>query len=109
MDMTLALYMYAATCGFVAAGLLGSFYQAVTEQPPQFRVSYDSALRAMSSTLFSVFAAPYIVMRNAIRGRRIERRPIGWLLASALIAALWSTFSGIVVIELALVIGDRFV
>ncbi len=38
-------------------------------------------------------------MRNAIRGRMIERRPIGWLVASATIAGAWSLCSGSVVME----------
>ena len=39
-------------------------------------------------------------MRHAIRGRRIEKRPIGWLVASSTIAGMWSLFSGILILNL---------
>ncbi len=95
---------YAASAGFVAAGVIGSFYQLVTSEPPKFALSLETWLRSFSSALLCIFAGPFIIMRNAIRGRRIEHRPVGWLMASSVLAMLWSTCSGIVVIQAALVI-----
>lgn len=104
----LALAAYAAAAGFVAAGFLGSLYQLLTDQPPRFSMEANTIVRIISSTLICIFAGPFIIMRQAIRGRIIEDRPIGWLAASAAIAAGWSLCSGIVVIEFALAAVDTF-
>ena len=45
-----------------------------------------------------MFAGPAILMRNAIRGRRIEHRNVGWLVASAAIAGAWSLCSGVMLL-----------
>lgn len=98
----LALAAYAAAAGFVAAGFLGSLYQLLTDQPPRFSVEASTFIRGLSTTFICIFAGPFIIMRQAIRGRVLEDRPIGWLAASAAIAAGWSLCSGIIVIEFAL-------
>ncbi|MCC2110825.1 MAG: hypothetical protein KDJ16_02185 [Hyphomicrobiales bacterium] len=91
---------YAAAIGFVSAGIAGSFYQWVTSEAPQFRVTYETFLAGIASILFCCFAAPFIIMRNAIRGRRLEKRPLGWLAASAAIAVTWSLCTGIILLEI---------
>ncbi|MCW2308448.1 DUF6949 family protein [Rhodobium gokarnense] len=93
---------YAIATGFVAAGMLGSFYQLLTRRPPSFVLSVDTWWTIISSTVMCAFAGPFIIMRNALRGRRIEHRPLGWLAASTAIAAGWSLCSGIVVLEMTL-------
>jgi len=106
MYFQLALAAYAAAAGFVASGFIGSLYQLLTDKPPKFSVEADSILAGVSSTFVCIFAGPFIIMRQAIRGRIIEDRPLGWLAASALIAAGWSLCSGIIVIEFALAVND---
>jgi hypothetical protein len=96
----LAIAAYAAASGFVAAGVLASFYQWVTDRPARFGVTLDSILEGLCGVLMCAFAGPFIIMRNAIRGRRIERRPVGWLVASTAIATGWSLCSGVVVLQL---------
>jgi hypothetical protein len=44
------------------------------------------------------FAAPFIIMRNTIRGRRLEDRRIGVVMLATLIAGFWSLMSGTVVV-----------
>jgi hypothetical protein len=105
MYFQLALAAYAAAAGFVAAGFIGSLYQLLTDKPPRFSVEADSILTSISSTFVCIFAGPFIIMRQAIRGRILEDRPLGWLAASAAIAAGWSLCSGIIVIEFALVVN----
>lgn len=105
-DLILAAYIGCA--GFVAAGILGSFYQLVTREAPKFAITLETWLRALSSFLLCVFAGPFIIMRNAIRGRRIEHRPIGWLVASSTIAGMWSICSGLVVMQFALGLASQF-
>ena len=101
-DLVLAVYLGCA--GFVIAGILGSFYQLVTGQPPRFVFSVETWLAGLASCLMCVFAGPFIIMRNAIRGRKIEQRPIGWLVASSTIAGMWSICSGVFVLQVAFMI-----
>jgi len=46
---------------------------------------------------FLAFAAPFIIMRNTIRGRRIEGRGFSMVMVSTIIAGGWSLMSGTVV------------
>lgn len=98
----LAIAVYATTCGFVAAGILSSFYTLVTNRPVSFAVDLETAWRGFVNLVLCAFTGPFIIMRNAIRARIIEQRPVGWLVASTAIAAGWSLCSGIVVVQFAL-------
>ncbi|GGB59568.1 hypothetical protein GCM10011316_34480 [Roseibium aquae] len=100
LDLLIAGYI--ACAGFVAAGLLGSFYQLLTNHPPRFTFPVESVVGTVVSIVVCMFAGPFIIMRNAIRGRRIENRPLGWLVASSTIAGMWSLCSGIVLMYFAL-------
>jgi len=91
---------YALAAGFVSAGLLGSFYQLVTARPPRFELAAGHWLSNCGELVMILFAGPFIIMRNALRGRRIENRPLKWLLASACISSMWSICSGILVLHL---------
>lgn len=53
-----------------------------------------------------MFAGPAILMRNAIRGRRIEHRNLGWLVASAAIAGAWSLCSGVMLLPFFIVVAQ---
>ena len=48
-----------------------------------------------------VFSAPFIILRNTLRGRRFERRPMGFVFAATLVACFWSLMSGRLVLDLA--------
>ena len=93
--------VYLCVAGFVAAGFLSSLYQMITARPPQFVISADSLSQGLGGAIVCVFGGPFIIMRNAIRGRKIEGRPIGWLAASSLIALTWSLCSGVVLVDCA--------
>ena len=95
---------YIACAGFVAAGVLGSLYQLITKQPPRFNFAGETLMAFLAGLFLCIFAGPFIIMRNAIRGRRIENRPLGWLLASSTIAGMWSMCSGVMVINVALLV-----
>ena len=95
-----AVYLYITAVGFVAAGLLASFVQLISGEPMRFRIEPDSVLASIGGVLLRVLAGPAILMRNAWRGMVIERRPMGWFGASLAIAALWSLFSGAVLLDL---------
>ncbi|PLX37130.1 MAG: hypothetical protein C0606_11525 [Hyphomicrobiales bacterium] len=102
MGADLAVAVFALLTGFVAAGILGSFYQLVTHEPPSFKFSLENWFAVIAAVIMCAFAGPFIIMRNAIRGRRIENRPVGWLAASTAIAGMWSLCSGIVVLDFAI-------
>ncbi|MGZ5918052.1 MAG: DUF6949 family protein [Methyloceanibacter sp.] len=96
----LAIYLYIMAVGFVAAGVLSSFVQLVSGEPMRFTVEPKSILDSLAGVLLRVMAGPAILMRNAWRGQIIQRRPKIWFGVSALIAALWSLFSGALLLDL---------
>ena len=44
------------------------------------------------------FAAPFVIMRNAVRGRRLEGRRVELVMLATIIAGFWSLMSGTVVV-----------
>ena len=98
----LAIYLYVAAVGFVTAGVLASFVQLVSGQPMRFGIEPDSIIASIGGVLLRVWAGPAILMRNAWRGLRIQSRPKIWFGLSMAIAAVWSLFSGAVLLNLIL-------
>ncbi|MGH6791223.1 MAG: DUF6949 family protein, partial [Methyloceanibacter sp.] len=76
--------------------------QLVSGQPLRFGIEPRSILASLGGVVLRVMAGPAILMRNAWRGMLLEARPKAWFGASAAIAALWSLFSGAVLLDLAL-------
>lgn len=96
----LAIYLYVMAVGFVAAGVLASFVQLVSGEPMRFTIEPKSVLNSLAGVLLRVLAGPAILMRNAWRGQIIQQRPRIWFGVSALIAAVWSLFSGVLLLDL---------
>ena len=89
----------ALTIGFAVAGLISTAYQLLTQRPASFRLLEQGPNPgAFAAIPFLVFAAPFIIMRNTIRGRRIERRRFEFVMIATFIAGLWSLMSGTVVV-----------
>lgn len=89
----------ALSIGFAVAGAISSGYQLVTQQPASFRLLEQGPHPATFAAIpFLVFAAPFIIMRNTIRGRRIERRRFEFVMIATVIAGIWSLMSGTVVV-----------
>jgi hypothetical protein len=85
--------------GFSVAGLLASGYQFVTERPLSFRLLNGGAqLVTFLAIPVLTFAAPFVIMRNTIRGRRAERRRFEFVMLATIIAGFWSLMSGTVVV-----------
>jgi hypothetical protein len=97
---------YACTVGFVAAGITASFYKMVTAEPARFALLGESILGWATTLAFCALTGPVIVMDRAIRSRRTDRMPVGWLFAGVLVAGLWSICLGIVVLELVMGVRD---
>jgi hypothetical protein len=85
--------------GFSVAGSLASGYQLVTERPLSFRL-LNGGPKVLTFLAIPVltFAAPFVIMRNVMRGRRIERRRFEFVMLATMIAGLWSMLSGTVVV-----------
>jgi len=98
----LAIYLYVTAVGFVGAGLLASFVQLVSGEPMRFSMEPKSIVASIGSVVLRVLAGPAILMRNAWRGLRLKGRAKAWFGVSAAIAAVWSLFSGAVLLDLIL-------
>ena len=87
--------LFSLCIGFALAGALASGYQAMAERPAGFGLLTQGASpQALAAVPFLVFAAPFIIMRNTIRGRRIEQRRFEFVMLATVLAGLWSMMSG---------------
>ena len=84
--------------GFAFAGLLTAAYQLVTARPLSFHLLVRRAQgAALAAIPLLIFAAPFILMRNTIRGRRLEQRRFAYVALATVAAGFWSLMSGTVV------------
>ena len=91
--------LFAVAIGFAIAGLFASAYQLVTSRPASFRLLQRGPSAATFAAVpLLVIAAPFIIMRNSIRGRRIEGRGFSMVMIATIIAGCWSLMSGTVVV-----------
>jgi hypothetical protein len=87
----------ALAIGFAVAGLSASLYELVTCRPASFRLPQRHSRRSTLAAMpLLVLAAPFIIMRNTIRGRGVTYWRSSIVLA-AIIAGCWSLLSGTVV------------
>jgi hypothetical protein len=85
--------------GFAFAGAISTLYQLMTERPPSFRLLEQGVRpKTFAAVPFLVFAAPFIIMRNTLRGRIIERRRFEFVMLATVVAGVWSLMSGTVVV-----------
>jgi hypothetical protein len=83
--------------GFAVSGLLVALYRVLADKPASFRLLQTGGLAAVLAVPFLAFAAPAIIVRNTIRGRRIENRRFEFVFLATTIALFWSLMSGRVV------------
>jgi hypothetical protein len=92
---------FAILIGFALAGALTSGFQAFVQRPPGFGLlAQEAAPKAFAAVPFLVFAAPFIIMRNTVRGRTIEGRRVEFVALATIIAGFWSMMSGTFVLML---------
>jgi hypothetical protein len=85
--------------GFAVAGLLSSGYQLAASRPASFALLFRGARPSMLAAVpFLIFAAPFIIMRNTVRGSRLEQRRIEFVLLGTVLAGFWSLMSGTIVV-----------
>ncbi len=90
---------FALAIGFSIAGLCATGYRLFGEHFPSFRLlEVGPAVARFASIPLLMFSAPFIIMRNTLRGRRIEGRGAQFVMIATVIAGLWSLMSGTVVV-----------
>ena len=87
--------------GFAFAGLLASLFEATTQRRASFTLLESRNGMNLTALPLVVFAAPFIIMRNTVRGRRVEKRRTIFVMLATIIASLWSMACGHVVLEAA--------
>ena len=86
---------FALLIGFSLAGALVSAYQALAARPAGFGLLQEGITpQRFAAVPFLVFAAPFIIMRNTLRGVRFERRRFEFVMLATVIAGFWSLMSG---------------
>lgn len=91
---------YAVVLGFAIAGLLASAYQVLADRPLSFRLLAAERLKALACVPLLTFGAPFVIMRNTVRGRRIENRRFEAAMLATMLACFWSLMSGTVIISM---------
>src|ERR1700749_1442856 len=81
--------------GFAIAGLCGSAYQLIAKHLPSFRQLEVGPMGALFAVIpLLMFSAPYIIMRNTLRGRRLEKRRTDLAMVATITAGFGSRISG---------------
>jgi hypothetical protein len=94
-------HVRALAVGFAAAGLIANFFEFATARRASFGLLETGDLKALACVPVLVFSAPFIIVRNTIRGRRLEARPLAFVMLATMVACGWSLLSGRVVLDLA--------
>jgi hypothetical protein len=90
---------FSLAIGFAVAGSCASGYRLFSKHFPSFRLLEVGPVPARFAAIpLLMFSAPFIIMRNTIRGRRIEGRRTEIVMVATVIAGLWSLMSGTVVV-----------
>ena len=93
-------HLYALVLGFAMAGLLSSGYQAFAGRPLSFRLLGERPPAALAAVPLLTFGAPFVIMRNTIRGRQLESRRFEFAMLATMIACFWSLMCGTVIVQL---------
>lgn len=91
--------LLALALGFTVAGLCSSAYQLATSRLPSFSLlSTGPRPSAFAAVPLLMLAAPFLIMRNTLRGRQQEGRRFEFVFLATLIAGFWSLMSGMVLV-----------
>jgi hypothetical protein len=91
--------VYAVAIGFAVAGLCATGYRLGGARLPSFRMLEVGPTAArLAAVPLLIFAAPYLIMRNTLRARRLHGRRAELVMVATVIAGLWSLMSGTVVV-----------
>lgn len=91
--------LFSLAFGFAVAGLCASGYRLFSRHFPTFRLLEVGPVPARFAAIpLLMFSAPFIIMRNTVRGRRVDGRRAEIVMLATLIAGFWSLMSGTVVV-----------
>jgi hypothetical protein len=91
--------LFAVAIGFAVAGLCASGCSLVGMHLPNLRMLEVGPMPGrLAAVPLLMFSAPYLIMRNTLRGRELERRRGEAVMIATAIAGLWSLMSGTVVV-----------
>jgi len=91
--------LLAVALGFAVAGLVSTGYQLLTHRQPSFHLLGGGPRPATFAAVpFLAFAAPFIIMRNTLRGRRLARQRFEFAALATIAASFWSMMSGTLVV-----------
>lgn len=91
--------LFSLAFGFAVAGLCASGYRLFSRHFPTFRLLELGPVPARFAAIpLLMFSAPFIIMRNTVRGRRVDGRRAEIVMLATLIAGFWSLMSGTVVV-----------
>jgi cytochrome c biogenesis protein CcdA len=93
---------YATTVGFVASGIIASFYKWITSEPVRFALLGEGTFALVTSFFFFALTGPVIIVEQVFRARLGREGPVSLLFFGFFIATLWSCCSGILVLSLVL-------
>ena len=91
--------------GIAAAGVIATGFEALTARRASFTLLERGDASALASVPLIVFTAPFLILRNTLRGRRFERRPIPFVALATIIACLWGLACGRVLLDLFAYLG----
>ena len=87
--------------GLAFAGLVATAFELLTERKASFSLLERGGLGAIASLPMLAFGAPFIILRNTVRGRRIEGRPLVFVMSATVLACGWGLISGRVLLDVA--------
>jgi Family of unknown function (DUF6949) len=91
--------LLALALGFAVAGLITSGYRLATDRLPSFSMlSAGPSATTVAMVPVLLLAAPFLIMRNTLRGRQLEGRRFEFVFLATLIAGFWSLMSGMVLV-----------
>lgn len=87
--------------GMAFAGLIATAFELLTERRASFSLLERGGVSAFASLPVLAFGAPFIILRNTVRGRRIEGRPFVFVMMATILACGWGLMSGRVLMDIA--------
>ena len=87
--------------GLAFAGLVATAFELLTARKASFSLLERGGVAAFASLPMLAFGAPFIILRNTVRGRRIEGRPFVFVMMATILACGWGLMSGRVVMDIA--------
>lgn len=91
--------------GIAVAGLVATGFEVATARRASFSLLEAGGARAVASVPLVILSAPFIILRNTLRARRFERRPVGFVALATIIACLWALACGRVLLAMVGLVG----